>query len=392
MTISAYSFFMAIVWSSVWILFFAFLQRKTKFGYCYQFMPLIALAVLTIARLLIPIEMVGFTQVISSKTIVPTVLALVDWQLFQFHGIAVRVLHLMIGVWIAAAVFFIVRYFWNIWKDCSKIRNAYKVDFPQAQMYLDCLLHEKGKDGKIKLIVLPGIEGAKSRGFFKPAILLPAREMMSLDGYRLNYLICHEANHLLGGDMWIKLGFDMLCCIMWWNPLIHLLRSDLENILEYRCDRAVTKKMTDREKVAYGQFMKDEVGAIIERTKQKKFLHIGDFTSNSYFCKMDDGAVLTQRIHLLFDKEDKRIPKAAFIAAFLALIVLSYSIILQPLYEPPIDDSEDKLSMTSENTYILAASDGNYYLIYEGVEHGRIPTDILQNDPYCFLPLLDETG
>ena len=41
--------------------------------------------------------------------------------------------------------------------------------------------------------------------------------------------------------------------LVWWNPLVYLLRRDLPQILEIRCDMAVTKDYTVSQKAEYLQ-------------------------------------------------------------------------------------------------------------------------------------------
>ncbi len=92
--------------------------------------------------------------------------------------------------------------------------------------------------------------GVVVTGFFNPLIFLPLSVLELGDG-ELGYILCHEWNHFLARDLWIKVLVDVLCCVFWWNLPIYCLRMDLEQILELNCDRAVTVGMTEQEKTKY---------------------------------------------------------------------------------------------------------------------------------------------
>lgn len=51
--------------------------------------------------------------------------------------------------------------------------------------------------------------------------------------------------------MVIKLFYESIMIIFWWNPLTYYFRNELENLLEIRCDNSVAKNMNDTEKLSY---------------------------------------------------------------------------------------------------------------------------------------------
>lgn len=49
----------------------------------------------------------------------------------------------------------------------------------------------------------------------------------------------------------IKILIYLYWCIFWWNPAIYLLKKDLSQIIEIKCDLDVVEKMSNDQKVAY---------------------------------------------------------------------------------------------------------------------------------------------
>lgn len=53
---------------------------------------------------------------------------------------------------------------------------------------------------------------------------------------------------------------------------------------------------------------------------------------------------------------------------FTSVILLSYSVVLQPRYDPPIEEiitSEDTIEITKDNSYLVEVEDGSYFRVHE---------------------------
>lgn len=46
---------------------------------------------------------------------------------------------------------------------------------------------------------------------------------------------------------------QIICAIFWWNPLIYLLKHDINNTLEIKSDLSITNNMTEDKKLEYLQ-------------------------------------------------------------------------------------------------------------------------------------------
>ena len=50
--------------------------------------------------------------------------------------------------------------------------------------------------------------------------------------------LLHELFHFYHRDAWIKLLVQLLCSLLWWNPLMYLFQRDVTQTLELHCDAA----------------------------------------------------------------------------------------------------------------------------------------------------------
>ena len=68
------------------------------------------------------------------------------------------------------------------------------------------------------------------------------------------------------------------------------------------------------------------------------------------------------------------------------IVILSYSVVLQPYGVPSINSVEEAHNITPENSYILVNGDGTYSIFYQGEYFMDIPEDSLDFPPHSLLP------
>lgn len=84
-----------------------------------------------------------------------------------------------------------------------------------------------------------GIDTPFVMGIIAPRIYLPPH----LPEQEREYVLAHESIHIARKDYMIKLFAYVTACIRWFNPLVWLAFSLMENDMEMSCDEAVLKKM-----------------------------------------------------------------------------------------------------------------------------------------------------
>lgn len=96
------------------------------------------------------------------------------------------------------------------------------------------------------------IQGPMLIGFFKPIIALPEREI-PLEGETM--ILKHELVHFKRHDLWWKLLGVTLQALYWFNPLVWILRKELEFYMETSCDAEVVRNLDHTQRKQYGYLL-----------------------------------------------------------------------------------------------------------------------------------------
>ncbi len=86
-------------------------------------------------------------------------------------------------------------------------------------------------------------------GLFKPIIVLPEKQF---EPNHLEFIIAHELTHFKRKDIFIKWLSTIAVCIHWFNPLVYIVRREINRACELSCDEAVINHMDNVAKQGYG--------------------------------------------------------------------------------------------------------------------------------------------
>lgn len=86
-------------------------------------------------------------------------------------------------------------------------------------------------------------------GFFRPIIVLPNGE---LEDKELSYIFVHELIHYKQKDMFYKWLIQIVVCVHWFNPFVHLLEKEVNKSCEFSCDEKVISVLNDKARREYG--------------------------------------------------------------------------------------------------------------------------------------------
>lgn len=89
-------------------------------------------------------------------------------------------------------------------------------------------------------------------GVRKKYLLLPEKHF---EGEQREYIFRHEIKHLVYHHMLIKLLGLFLCCVYWYQPMIWLMKREMDRDIEAFCDRKAVQKLDDGERYLYTQTM-----------------------------------------------------------------------------------------------------------------------------------------
>ena len=91
-------------------------------------------------------------------------------------------------------------------------------------------------------------------GLVSPKIVIPEIARRQLDESELQTILLHERTHIRHAHLWYFLLWDVLCALLWVDPLLRLSTPKLKEDMERICD-AVTIRRSGRDAVFYGRVL-----------------------------------------------------------------------------------------------------------------------------------------
>lgn len=157
-------------------------------------------------------------------------------------------------VWLMIAIGIFLLHLRNYMKLKSSILEASqetrKHEFTSVVEKYSRLLHIKRK---IKVFITNIAITPFSIGILNPVIIMPEIP----DAEKKDLIIFHELCHIKMQDGLIRFLQTVIVSIYWFNPLVYLMDSYLDEYRELACDELVTTQMSLTDKKAYGYLIID---------------------------------------------------------------------------------------------------------------------------------------
>lgn len=130
----------------------------------------------------------------------------------------------------------------------------------------------------------------------------------------LRMVFLHECTHIRKKDLWYKLIFTAAACILWFQPLLYLLKAAAYRDLEIACDQNVVEGKPEADRKAYADFLLESL-----RKGRNRELPYSAYFYNSK-------SVMKARLAVVEDTRVRSgIPGAAVCAALAVLTVLIFA-------------------------------------------------------------------
>lgn len=214
------------------------LRRKANFFTEYGVTSLYVCIGAALFRVFVPVEF-PWTVILYSHRYLPLL-----WDLLRAPLIfGVSILQLLAFLWIAGGVYTSFRYIRLEYNYMSFLNGCPTSTTAQIERLSEELGLPRGL-----ACIHPAVSVPMSLGLFRPRILLTDQ---SFTDDELRFLLLHEYTHLKHHDAWVKLLFLVLRCVLWWDLPVCRLYGEIDNMLEFRCDRAVTKGLGVRDRARY---------------------------------------------------------------------------------------------------------------------------------------------
>ena len=385
--ITPYSFLMAVLWCNVFILVSALLRRRTGFLIHFSVVPLLLLMFAGLLRLFLSVEL-PFTSVIRSEVIFPAIQRFLRFPLpVVFRGENITVTTLIIALWALGCIISMLK----IIRDRLEFRRKISV-LPETRdaritAVMADIVQQSGLRKNVKIIQSPAIGVPMITGFISPTIYMPD---MELTDEELRYILRHEWNHFIHKDAWVRLLIDIICSVCWWNPVIYVLKRDLDQALEIKADVNMTAQLSPDERTQY-------LDVLVKVIK-----HVGAIESNNYVyagaaglidANSMEGVKTKQRFDLVLDYKLKKMSrfggKFLFYVLTLAVLFSSFLFVIQPYTEPPALPEEGIPAgyfITPDNAYLIKNDESGGYALYADGVYRHDVFDI-NREPFLGLPI-----
>lgn len=371
--ISVYSVVNAVLFGTVGLFLVRILCRNTDFLLENSTAFLMIVLGFSLLRILIPID-VSHAFVVESRKVLPFIIGILKISVLNQFTVGM----LIMVIWGSGTVLSLFKDLHDIIKEMRLVRTYRAVKNEQAER----VLNKKFAKQKVTVMVSPDVDVPKVIGLVHAYIYIPP---LSISDEELELVFRHELQHVKGKDVFIKLFYMLLKAVFWWNPIVHMFQQELENMLELRCDQAVTRKMMELEKVEY-------LKAVLNVIQQSKAGQSAYSFNTSALVKPKSYGITRQRFDVILKKAGggKKSLKVGSVCLIAAAFLCSYFVIVQPVYSPPPEDIMGCEVITADNAYIVIDKDNKMKLYIEGSFYEFIEYDELRSDPYNDLRIIRE--
>lgn len=205
----------------------------------------------------------------------------------------------------------------------------------------------------------------------------------------------HEWQHFKSKDQWKKTAVYIVSCLLWWNPLVYWLRSDLEQLLELQCDRKVLKQLPADERVSYLRMIAGFCDASLrsgesdKKSNEKKNVLMSEFVSLEKRRQRKKFRLIRQRLWLgmRYGQTPRRQKfwSVALCLIFILAFLASYTINIQPRYWPTEEDGP-LIEEFPEHAVLVENEDGTYVMMVDGEELCTLQSR--DDEPFASMPVI----
>lgn len=372
MKITFYSLLMSLLWSSLMILITHFLRKKPFFLRKVGAPLLLVFYMLSIGRMVFPVEF-PFVQEISLRNWYSQFMESFYLNENTWANVRLSWAELAGLCWGTVSLILLLVFSIRYCISLKKLPRFFSKKDVRAEKILDKIQQGRGKSFTVQIFRCTTTQVPVGIGLFKKKILLPEKHLSDKE---LCYILCHEYTHFLHKDLFLKMMTHLYCCVFWWNPLVYLLRKDVAQILEIKCDLAVTGEYSNLQKAEYLQTIVD-----LLKNGKKEALHC--FPVAAGLLQSDNSLSLVERFKIVSGNVR---PANNWVFALLlgsgCTLFASYLFVIQPAYDPPSSDIFTEADVTVPNlgdVYLLKHKDGTYCLISENEQPEHIENEAVIN-------------
>lgn len=378
-----FPFIMAILSSDILILIMFLLRKSKYFANIMSIGVIGALYLFCILRMVLPIEIPQVHTIIRDPHIYTTV---VDYLTVKSGLGKYSLLYILLALWILVSLILLIRFLVKQRGFRKYIdANADLANEDERSLLKTVAEEVFGKEKDISLKKTDAVNESMVIGFVHPMVLIPDIEYSRTE---LEMIFRHECMHIRDKDIWVKLLIELYCIIFWWNPFSYLMKVDISDTLETKCDLNVIKRFDNMDKLKYAETVAKFMS--IEKDKKVPFV-------NARFSKARNNKEAVKRIAAILQAPPKK--SAQIILNLVAVVLIvgifigSYTIIVQPYSEPTKSDFEileGEKAIKDEECYLVKQEDGNYLFYYSDFPPQVISKEEVEKGFYNNYPIYEE--
>lgn len=290
-------------------------------------------------------------------------------------------LAMLIITWVVGSILLLLRLGFRLYRQHNEIRkHTISISDRVFQIYRDTL-QEMTCSAVGSISVSADYHSPMMVGFFKPHILFP-EDMASLCDEDLRLVFRHEIIHFKNRDLWIKLLIELLCCALWWNPIVYLLRVCISQLLELRCDSQVCKNLNQTQQSDYAKTL---LNAFKIRVRYPIYV------TAEYLGYPSKERLKHRFKQILYAPSQAKKRWLSVLIVILAIFAFlsSYSVIFLPTGLPDEIGSTMDIATTFDNAFILRYPDGTLKVFIGNQMYGTIDIDQLNEEPFISMIIID---
>ena len=371
MHITLFSFVTAVLLSSLLIVALYLSRKSVKTIRMLNFGYLACLYLFCLGRLFFSVEL-PFAAVICAPSLMNPLHDVNEANLPMMEG-SFLVSDLLLLVWAVGSILLFAQFLIRYHRGKRDIDRLPKQENQVLQKILDELQRGNKRRIPIQVLCCSGLSTPCGIGLLRRQILLPSQEYTEEE---LFHILRHELQHFQTHDLLVKWMIRVFQCLFWWNPLVYLLGKDMDQVLEIKCDLSVVKNYSRQETLAYMRTIKNQLEQAIHT---EKIVPVASASLVGNFAMSNVEERFLYLAESLKPNQRKELSKPAFAVLFVALIIASYSFVLQSSYEAPeLDENGEKIQyMQEDEIKLLHKKDGSYQEICQD-ELVKVPNYIAE--------------
>lgn len=359
MSISLFSFMMSVLFSTAFILAIHALRNQPFFLKSFGVHTLLIMYCLCLFRMVFVVEL-PFTIPVELRGSFSHTYARMQRLQVPVGSSSVGITDILIFIWTVVAIALFVRLIWREHISRQQLSLCHNDRSYAAERVLAKVRKKSADRIFVNVCVCPSIDTPIGIGLFQKWIYLPDEEYTQEELY---YIMKHEYTHFCNRDGIVKLLTILLCCVFWWNPAVYLLKKDVEQILEIKCDVNATQDFSKTQRLEY-------LLTIVRTLKGNP-----KPTDDGSPPLMATGLVsrtehddIKERFELI-TRATKRFGmryQVAFVGLAVLVTLFSYTFVFQSAFDPPLEDIYTDTSVHNwepSEVYVMKRKDNSYVLV-----------------------------